>query len=348
MRIFDYKRLKNIKWDTETVNLIAQIYQSKGKCERYTLTNRDELNRLIEIAKVQSTEGSNAIEGIRTTNTRLKQLVENKTTPKNCDEEEIAGYRDVLSRIHESYEYISITPNYILQLHQIMYAQTKRSAIGGKFKNVQNYISATDGNGNSVTLFTPLAPFETPSAIEEICKSYNEMIEYGEIDPLILIPVFIHDFLCIHPFLDGNGRISRLLTTLLLYKSGIDIGKYISLEAKIASNKDLYYDALASSQVGWHDGKENVEPFIRYLLGIILSAYKDFEGRVDIISQKKPATELVRDAVKRQLGKFKKADIIPLVPNLSASSIEKALKELTDSEQIVKHGNGKGTFYTRK
>lgn len=348
MRNFDYRKLKDAMWSSEIVNYVAQIRQLQGRQEQFLKQKPDELDKLVEIAKIQSTEASNAIEGIRTTNTRLKQLVAEKTAPKNRDEEEIAGYRDVLNLIHESYEYIPITPNYILQLHQMLYSHnTKNVGIGGKFKSVQNYISATDAQGNSVTLFTPLAPYETPAAIENICNALNEAIAYGEVDPLILIPVFIHDFLCIHPFLDGNGRMSRLLTTLLLYRCGFYVGKYISLEAKIAKYKDLYYDALYASQQGWHEDKEDATAFIKYLLMTILSAYQDFEERVEIVSGKTSAIEIVRLAIEKKIGKFTKADIVALCPTLSASSIEKSLKELVTIGEISKLGVGKNTFYTR-
>ena len=243
MRTFNYTSLKNKKWDNEIIAYVAQIHEHKAKQELFLKQKPQELEKLVEIAKVQSTESSNEIEGIRTTNTRLKQLVSEKTTPKNRDEEEIAGYRDVLNVIHESYEYIPITSNYILQLHKMLYSHSPK-AIGGNFKNVQNYISGTDSNGKTYTIFTPLSPFETPMAIENICEEFNKTIADNEVDPLILIPIFIHDFLCIHSFLDGNGRMSRLLTTLLLYRCGYLVGKYISLEAKIAKNKDLYYNAL--------------------------------------------------------------------------------------------------------
>lgn len=347
MRNFDYRKLKNRTWDTEIVNYISQIRLLQGKQEYFVKQKPAELDRLVEIAKIQSTEASNAIEGIRTTNTRLKQLVEERTMPKNRDEEEIAGYRDALNIIHESFEYIPLTANYILQLHQILYSHNTKKPIGGKFKNVQNYISATDEQGNTINLFTPLAPFETPQAIEQICNSFNEDLAYAEIDPLILIPIFIHDFLCVHPFLDGNGRMSRLLTTLLLYRCGFYVGKYISLEAKIAKFKDLYYDALQASQAGWHEGKDDCTPFIRYLLMTILSAYRDFEERVEIVSDKSSAIEMVRTAVQTKIGKFKKADIVSLCPSLSASAIEKSLKELTDKGEITKQGSGKNTFYVR-
>lgn len=347
MRNFDYRKLKNSTWDTEIVNYISQIRLLQGKQEQFVKQKPAELDRLVEIAKIQSTEASNAIEGIRTTNTRLKQLVEERTTPKNRDEEEIAGYRDALNVIHENFEYISVTPNYILQLHQILYSHNTKKPIGGKFKSVQNYVSATDEQGNSVNIFTPLDPFETPIAIEKICKEFNEAIAYMDVDPLILIPIFIHDFLCIHPFLDGNGRMSRLLTTLLLYRCGFYVGKYISLEAKIAKYKDLYYDALSASQAGWHEGEDDCTPFIKYLLMTILSAYRDFEERIEIVSEKSSAIDIVRAAVQIKIGKFKKSEIVELCPSLSASAIEKSLKELTKKGEITKHASGKNTFYTR-
>lgn len=347
MRNFDYVSLKNEKWDSEIIGYIAAIHEMKGRQNLYLKQNPDALNALVEIAKIQSTESSNAIEGIHTTNTRLKQLFSEKTTPRNRDEEEIAGYRDVLNVIHENFEYISLTPNYILQLHKILYSRSSKN-IGGSFKNVQNYISATDGNGKSYTLFTPLAPYETPIAIEQIREQFNKALADGEVDALILIPTFIHDFLCIHPFLDGNGRMSRLLTTLLLYKCGYLVGKYISLESKIAKDKNRYYDALEQAQKGWHEGKEDATAFIKYLLGTIVSAYRDFEDRIEIVGEKASAIEIVRKAVAQKIGKFTKMEILELCPSISASSVEVALRKLAALGEIEKHGAGKNTFYTRK
>lgn len=346
MRTFNYTELKNKKWDNEIVAYIAQIHEHKAKQELFLKQKPQEMEKLIEIAKVQSTEFSNEIEGIRTTNARLKQLVSEKTTPKNRDEEEIAGYRDVLNIIHESYEYIPMSSNYILQLHKMLYSHSQK-AIGGTFKNVQNYISGTDTNGKSYTIFTPLSPFETPIAIQNICDEFNKAIAENEVDPLILIPIFIHDFLCIHPFLDGNGRMSRLLTTLLLYRCGYLVGKYISLEAKIAKSKSLYYDALEQSQKDWEKGKDNPESFIKYLLGIIISAYRDFEERVEIISSKVSAIEIVKKAISTVIGKFTKSQMVELCPSLSVKSIESSLKRLTDEGTIKKCGTGKNTFYIR-
>ena len=346
MRDFNYSKIKEQKWDSEVLSLIAAIYKYAGKQELYLKQRQDELEKLVEIAKIQSTESSNAIEGIVTTNTRIKQLVEESTTPKNRDEEEIAGYRDVLNIIHESFDAIPITKNYILQLHKILYSHMN-NPIAGQTKTVQNYISATYPDGHTEVFFTPMAPFETPEALEKICEEYNRVIGNLEVEPLIAIPVFIHDFLCIHPFNGGNGRMSRLLTTLLLYRSGFYVGKYISLETKIAKNKDLYYEALGKAQNGWHEGEEDVVPFIKYLLGTILAAYKDFEDRFEIIGEKLPALEMVRKATKNKIGKFSKQDIRELCPSLSISSIEGSLRTLVKEGELMRGGSGKATYYVR-
>ena len=346
MRDFNYSAIREQKWDATILGLIAAIYKEAGKQELYLKQRPEELEKLVEIAKVQSTEASNAIEGIVTTNTRIRQLVEEKTTPRNRDEQEIAGYRDVLNIIHENFDVIPITQNYILQLHKILYNHMN-NPMAGRTKNVQNYISATYPDGHTETLFTPLAPFETPTALDKICEEYNRVIGNLEVEPLIVIPIFIHDFLCIHPFNDGNGRMSRLLTTLLLYRSGFYVGKYISLEAKIAKDKDLYYAALQQSQLGWHEGTEDPLPFIKYLLGTILSAYKDFEDRFALVEKRLPALEMVRQATRNKIGRFTKQDIRELCPSLSVSSIEGALRKLVASGELKREGKGKAIRYLR-
>ena len=346
MRAFNYSKIKEQKWDSEVLGLIAAIYKEAGKQELYLKQRPEELEKLVEIAKIQSTEASNAIEGIVTTSTRIRQLVEEKTAPKNRNEQEIAGYRDVLSIIHESFDAIPITPNYILQLHKILYSHMN-NPMAGRTKSVQNYISATYPDERVETLFTPLDPFETPAALECICNEYNRVIGNMEVEPLIAIPTFIHDFLCIHPFNDGNGRMSRLLTTLLLYRNGFYVGKYISLEAKIAKNKDLYYDALNQAQHGWHDGTEDAVPFIKYLLGTILAAYKDFEERFALVETKLSALEMVRRATMNKIGRFSKQDIRELCPSLSDSSIEGALRKLIELGEIKREGSGRTTCYYR-
>lgn len=346
MRPFNYSEIKIKMWDSDILGLIAAIYKEVGKQEMYLKQRPEELEKLVEIAKIQSTEASNAIEGIVTTSTRVRQLIEEKTAPKNRDEQEIAGYRDVLTIIHESFDTIPITQNYILQLHKILYSHMN-NPMAGRTKSVQNYISATYPDGHVETLFTPLAPYETPEALDRICEEYNRVIGNVEVEPLIAIPIFIHDFLCIHPFNDGNGRMSRLLTTLLLYRNGFYVGKYISLEAKIEKNKDLYYDALGQAQTGWHDGTEDVVPFIKYLLGTILAAYKDFEDRFALVETKLPALETVRRATMNKIGRFTKQDIRELCPFLSISSIEGALRKLVASGELKREGSGKNICYFR-
>ena len=346
MREFNYSKISERKWDSELLGLVAAIYKEVGKQEMYLKQRPEELEKLVEIAKIQSTEASNAIEGIVTTNTRLRQLVEERTTPKNRNEQEIAGYMDVLAIIHESFDAIPITRNYILQLHKVLYGHMN-NPVAGKTKTVQNYISAAFPDGHVELLFTPLAPYETPEALDRLCNEYNRVIGNLELEPLIAIPVFVHDFLCIHPFNDGNGRMSRLLTTLLLYRSGFYVGKYISLEAKIAKNKDLYYEALGASQDGWHDGSDDPLPFIKYLLGTILAAYKDFADRFALVETKRSAFDMVRLATMNKIGRFTKQDIRELCPSLSISSIEGALRKLVASDELKREGAGKNICYYR-
>ncbi len=346
MRTFNYSDIKNQKWDSEILGLIAAIYKEAGKQEMYLKQRPEELEKLVEIAKIKSTEASNAIEGIVTTSTRIKQVVEEKTTPKNRNEQEIAGYRDVLNIIHESFDAIPISQNYILQLHKILYSHMN-NPMAGRTKSVQNYISATYPDGHVENLFTPLAPYETAEALDKICEEYNRVIGNMEVEPLIVIPIFIHDFLGIDAFNDGNGRMSRLLTTLLLYRSGFYVGKYVSLEAKIAKNKDLYYNALGQAQIGWHEGAEDAVPFIKYLLGTILAAYKDFEDRFALVETKLPALETVRRATMDKIGRFTKQDIREMCPSLSVSSIEGALRKLVSFGELKREGAGKNICYYR-
>ncbi|MCQ2424599.1 MAG: Fic family protein [Lachnospiraceae bacterium] len=346
MRTFNYSAIREKKWDSEILGLIAAIYRESGRQELYLEQQPEALEKLVEVAKVQSTQASNAIEGIVTTSTRIRQLVEEKTAPRNRDEQEIAGYRDALNVIHESFDAIPINRNYILQLHKILYSH-QNNPMAGKTKNVQNYISAGYPDGHTEVLFTPLAPYETPEALDRICEEYNRVIGNLEVEPLIAIPVFIHDFLCIHPFNDGNGRMSRLLTTLLLYRSGFFVGKYISLEAKIAKSKDLYYDALGASQEGWHEGNEDAVPFIKYLLGTILAAYRDFEDRFSLVGKRLPAVEAVRRASMQKIGRFTKQDIRDLCPSLSLSSVEGALRKMVADGELRREGAGKNICYYR-
>ena len=349
MRTFDYAKLAERTWDNEILSYIAQIHEYKGKQELFTRNKPVELERLVEIAKIQSTEASNSIEGIITTNARLRQLVTDKTTPRNRDEKEILGYRNTLNLIHENYEYIQVSPNYILQLHGEMLKLTAFT-YGGRFKNTPNEIDRTLSDGTRELIFKPLEPYETPDAVRNLCDSYLYALAMEVTDPLILIPCFILDFLCIHPFNDGNGRMSRLLTILLLYKCGYNVGKYISIEKKISDNKDAYYDALEQSDQGWSDGTNDPKPFIKYMLGIILECYRDFESRVTIAWQsgtKSTSYDVVKTYVMSKIGIFNKQDVLSACPSLGSSSVEAALKKLVDDGSLQRLGKGRQTKYVR-
>ena len=346
MREFNYSSFKDVQWDNEIVALLAQIHEHKGRQELYLKQKPAVLEHLVEVARIQSTESSNKIEGIVTTNTRIKELVAEKTTPRNRDEKEIAGYRDVLALIHERFEYIPIRPSVILQLHRDLYKYSGMD-IGGRFKNTQNYISATTADGNQFVLFTPLPPYETPEAVERICEQYSRAVDEGVVDSLLLIPIFIKDFLCIHPFNDGNGRMSRLLTTLLLYQRGYVVGRYISLEHIIEKTKSSYYDVLEETSEGWLEGKNTYAAFIKYLLGVILKAYRDFEDRVNLFDEKLSAYDLVKRATEKKIADFTKSEIMELCPKIKSSSVEASLKKLCDEGFLKKIGSGRSTKYVK-
>ncbi len=346
MRSFEYKTAYEKLLTPEIVSLLAQIHEQKGRQSQLLETQKEALTELLEIAKIQSTEASNRIEGIITTDDRLKKIVLDKTTPRNRSEREIAGYRDVLSTIHENYEYIPIRPGVLLQLHRDLYRFSGLS-IGGSFKNSDNVIKETLPDGASRVRFEPVPAWETPEAMDALCAALNSALGDPELDPLLLLPMFILDFLCIHPFNDGNGRMSRLLTLLLLYRCDYFIGKYISVEKLIADTKESYYDALQESTVGWHEGKNDYLPFARYLLGVIVAAYRDFAARVDVlITRGLSKPNRVRELIRMTTGRVTKAAIMRQCPDISQKTVERALKELMASGEIIKIGGGRYTSYT--
>ena len=345
MREFDFKTAAAKLLTNDIVNMLGFIHEYKGQQNLFIEAKADVLSHLLEIAKIQSTEASNRIEGIYTSDERIKALVKEKSAPRNRNENEIAGYRDVLATIHENYDYIPPRANVILQLHRDLY-QYSGIGIGGHFKNTDNVIEEELEDGTKRVRFRPATAFETPDMIENLCNQFLREVDCGEVDPLLLIPMFVLDFLCIHPFNDGNGRMSRLLTLLLLYRSGYIVGKYISIEMLIEKTKDTYYDALQASSTGWHDGTNDYMPFVSYMLGIIKSAYKTFSERVEHLTTKgisKP--ERVRQFIENKLGKVTKKDIMDACPDISATTIEKALGELVKDGTIIKIGNGRGTGY---
>ena len=345
MRNYEY----NKKWQQlltpEIVTMLSQIHEFKGEQNLFIEAQSDTLTQLVEIAKIQSTEASNKIEGIFTSDERLKKLVTNKTTPRSRNEQEIAGYRDVLSTIHDSYEFIPVRPSIILQLHRDLYKFSGKS-IGGAYKNADNVIAEEDNEGNRFIRFQPIPAWETPNAIEALCDAFDDAIARNEADPLLIIPMFILDFLCIHPFNDGNGRMSRLLTLLLLYRAGYIVGKYISVEKVIETSKDTYYEALQSSSQGWHEEENDYAHFVRYMLGVILSAYRDFSSRVRALTTSgisKP--ERIREIIKDTLGKITKTEIMQKCPDISQVTVQRTLNDLIKNGDIIKIGGGRYTSY---
>lgn len=345
MRKYDYFGVWQRLLTPEIVALLTQIHEYKGKQNLFIGAKADTLTQLIDIAKIQSTESSNKIEGIFTSNERLKLIVRDKTMPQTRDEQEIAGYRDVLSTIHESHEFIPPKPSIILQLHRDLYKFSGLS-FGGNYKNANNIIAEDDGKGNKFVRFQPVEAWETSEAMERLCKAYEQIIAEGKTDPLLIIPMFILDFLCIHPFNDGNGRMSRLLTLLLLYRAEFVVGKYISVEKLIEKSKETYYEVLEQSSANWHESKNNYEPFVKYMLGIVVGAYREFEERVDLLISKglsKP--ERVAQIIKNTFGKITKREILEKCPDISEITIQLALNDLHKNGDIIKLSGGRYTSY---
>lgn len=296
---------------------------------------------------LRHTGASNRIEGIFTTDKRLKELVKHKAEPKNRSELEIVGYRDVLATIHENFDYIDITPNIILQLHRDLYAFSNAAA-GGSFKNADNVIAEVDAEGKQKIRFKPVSAYETKSAIEQLCIESRKALVNHTYDPLILIPMFILDFLCIHPFNDGNGRMSRLLTLLLFYKNGYIAGKYISIEMLIEKSKETYYETLQDSSADWHENANRYEPFVKYYLGILLKVYLEFEQRVEhlrVRTLSKP--DRIRMIIDGNVGKITKREIMEACPDISKVTVERTLAELVKTGIISKVGAGPSTAYIK-
>ncbi len=346
MRIFNYKNEYQKLLSPEIVSYLTQIHEMKGQQNLFVEAQKDALAELLEIAKIQSTEASNRIEGIITTDERLKKIVMNKTTPKGRCEREIAGYRDVLNTVHESYDYIPVRPGMILQLHRDLY-KFDNSAIGGSFKNSDNVISEELLGGTKHVRFQPVPAWETTEAMDALCNALQEALTDPELDPLLLISMFILDFLCIHPFNDGNGRMSRLLTLLLLYRAGYFVGKYISIERLIVDSKETYYEVLQESSIGWHEGENDYLPFVRYMLGILIAAYREFASRVDIlITRGLSKPDRVREIIRNTIGKITKTQIMRQCPDISQKTVERALAEMLKNEDIIKISGGRYTSYT--
>lgn len=345
MRVFNFKSEYSKLLTPEVVTYLTQIHEYKGQQNLFIEAKTDALSNLLEVAKIQSTEASNRIEGIITTDDRLKKIVREKTMPRTRSEKEIAGYRNVLATIHENHDFIPPKPSIILQLHRDLYKFSGK-AIGGSYKNSDNFIEEKLSNGRQIVRFQPVPAWETPEAMTALCDAFQEAMDDPELDPLLLIPIFILDFLCIHPFNNGNGRMSRLLTLLLLYRSGYIVGKYISIEKLISDTKETYYEVLQQSSNNWHEGTNDYAPFVTYMLGILVAAYRDFETRIELLTNRglsKP--DRVREIIKKHHGKITKSEIMAQCPDISQITIQRALADLLKNGEIARLGGGRYTSY---
>lgn len=345
MRVFDYTAAPAQLLTPDIVQMLGSIHEHKGKQTLFLEANADELSTLLDVALVQSTGASNRIEGIFTSDERLQALVREKAEPRNRSEQEIAGYREVLATIHENYDYIQPQPRLILQLHRDLYSYTA-SGMGGHYKTNDNVIAETDAQGHQRTRFVPVPAFQTADAMDALCDTFQSAWNANVIDKLILIPMFILDFLCIHPFNDGNGRMSRLLTLLLLYRADYIVGKYISLEMLIEHTKATYYEALQESSIGWHTGENTYAPFVRYYLAILEKAYNTFEERVEHLKRhQRSKPERIQAVIEQHLGAITKKELMTLCPDISKVTIERTLTNLVKNGVIKKIGAGPATAY---
>ena len=345
MRNFDYQNTLAKLLTPEIVQLLTSIHEHKGKQELFIEANADDLTSLLEIAKIQSTGASNRIEGIYTSDKRLIELVQGKTEPRNRPEQEIAGYREVLATIHESYDHIIPKPNTILQLHRDLY-HFNTSSIGGVYKNSDNVIAETKSDGKEKVRFISVLAFQTPDAMDRLCDAFGNAWKDDKCDKLLIIPMFILDFLCIHPFNDGNGRIRWLLSLLLLYKAGYIVGKYVSIEMLIEKTKETYYESLQDSSLNWHEEESTYEPFITYYLSILIGAYNDFEDRVEHMKYRKISKpERIKVVIDKTVGKITKKEIMDICPDISQITVERTLTRLVKDGYILKVGAGPTSAY---
>lgn len=328
-----------------TIRLIGEY---KGKQELFKEQSPQVLETLRQAAIIQSTESSNRIEGITAPLERIKELVAEKTTPRDRSEQEIAGYRDVLTTIHTSYAHIPFTPGVVLQLHRDLYQFTVGE--GGRWKSVDNEISETYPDGTKFVRFQPVPAYATPDAMQRLHEQFNRLFESEEIEPLLLIPTYILDFLCIHPFSDGNGRMARLLTLLLLYKADYEVGRFISLERIVERTKESYYDTLYQSSQNWHQGQHSLLPWWEYFLGVVvLSAYREFEQRVGLVSSVKGAkTAMVLDAISNIPGDFSIKDLQERCPTVGIDLIRRILRQERTLGRLECLGRGPDARWRKK
>lgn len=347
MHKFDYSFLKNGFVTAKTLNIATSIYSLKEMSNAKKVDYLKIFTELEKIARIQSVKNSNAIEGIITSDERIKAIVAQSSAPLNHDESEIAGYRDALNEIHTNYQYINFNDLDILHLHEILLSFTG-FGYSGKYKDIDNAIIEIDKEGKRKIRFTPTPASETKYAMEQLFLAYTSAACDTEINQLLLIPCVILDFLCIHPFRDGNGRMSRLLSLLLLYKNGFDVGKYISFEEQINKYKYFYYEALKQSSINWHENNNDYFPFIENFLSTLYMCYKELDKRFSVVNDKKISkSKRIEATVLDSLTPISKKEICEILLDVSPTTIEAVLGKMVKKGQIIKIGSARNIKYLR-
>ena len=346
MAQFDYERALPKLMTPEVMSALGNVREHRGKQSLYLATKPDVLDKLRDVAMIQSIGSSNRIENISTSDKRMRELVEQKAEPRNRDEREIAGYRYVLDMIHERHDDIPITPGVILQLHHDLY-RFQDVSFAGRWKDSDNYIAETVDDRTLVSRFVPTSASRTPDALQCICDEYARELENGVYDPLLVSLLFVFDFVSIHPFNDGNGRMSRLLTLLLAYRCGYTVGKYASVEAEIEKTKATYYEALGASSVGWSEGENDYLPFVTYMLGVMGSCYRTLDERFSLLSSRGSNEDILRSYFDSLLGKVTKRQIMDDNPVMSQHTVERILQKMQAEGYIEKVGAARATAYRK-
>ncbi len=337
---------KEIKLPLAVVWMMNSISEYKGKEELYTKQSPQVLKALVEMAMIESVESSNRIEGVTVDRERLKPLVIGHSKPRDRSEEELAGYRKALDLIHKKYDSLVISPQIIQELHRLSRLD---AGDAGQWKEKNNEIIKKHPNGRVEIIFTPMEANKVPDAMKQLCLQYQNSLTQSKYPPLYAIACLILDFLSIHPFRDGNGRVSRLLTLLVLYQNGFGVGKYISLERIVEQSKESYYESLNKSSQGWYKAKHDVMPWFHYFLGTIVSAYKEFEQRAGQLKPGRGAkTEIVRQAILNQHGEFSISAIERECHGVSRDMVRVVFRQLQEEKEIMCLGKGKSARWKRK
>lgn len=346
MKSFDEGTIPALPLTHEIMGSVARLHEYRGREQLYAQQARQALDTLKEVAVIRSTESSNRIEGVEAPSDRIKELMDESTAPETRSEQAIAGYRDVLNTIHAHYEDIDVSPDVVRQFHRDLFKYTSNR--GGDWKSTGNDIIEQHPDGREVVRFETVPPHRTPEHMERLHQRFERVWTEARVDKLLLIAAYILDFLCIHPFLDGNGRMARLLTLLLLYKADYQVGRYISLEQLVEDSRESYYKSLYASSQGWHDGKHTLKPWSEYFLGILLAAYEEFENRVgELRTRRGVKTQRILDAVEELPDGFKTRDVEELCPSVSRSLIRKVFGDLKEQGKIKAEGHGPAAVWRK-